>query len=98
MDLEKRYYYINLFDLYKNLFTTKQIEYFSYYYLEDYSLKEISDMFNISRNAIFDQIKKVVTALENYELKLGIYKKNIKLREALEKNLSKEKILEIIEG
>ncbi len=98
MELEKRTYYINLFDIYKELLTTKQQEYFQDYYLEDFSLKEISENYNVSRNAIFDQIKKVVAILENFEDKLKIYNKNNKIKNLIEdNNLNKELLLTIIE-
>ena len=56
MDLIKRDYHISLFDTYKELLTDKQQEYFILYYYEDYTLKEIAENKNISRNAVFDQL------------------------------------------
>ncbi|MFI3251794.1 MAG: sigma factor-like helix-turn-helix DNA-binding protein [bacterium] len=98
MELEKRTHYINLFDVYKNLLTDKQKTYFVEYYLEDYSLKEISDSYNVSRNAIFDQIKKVINILENFEEKLNILNKNTKIKNHIENNtLTNDLLLEIIE-
>ncbi len=98
MELEKRTYYINLFDIYKNLLTEKQVDYFESYYLEDFTLKEISENYNISRNAVFDQVKKVINILENFENNLNILKKNNEIKNILEKdNFTKEEILSIIE-
>lgn len=73
MDLIKREYHISLFDIYKELLTDKQQEYFILYYYEDYTLSEIAESKNVSRNAVFDQIKKVINIIENYEEKLKIY-------------------------
>ena len=98
MDLIKRDFHIGLFDVYKELLTSKQQEYFILYYYEDYSLKEISEMKDVSRNAVFDQIKKVINNLEEYESKLKIYEKTTKIEELSEK-LSielKEELLSII--
>ena len=98
MDLIKRDFHISLFDIYKELLTLKQQEYFVLYYYEDYSLKEISEMKQVSRNAVFDQIKKVITNLEEYESKLKIYAKNMKI-ETLSEKLTielKEELLSII--
>ena len=81
MDLIKREYHIALFDTYKELLTEKQQEYFILYYYEDLSLKEIADFKNVSRNAVFDQIKKVINILEEYEEKLKVFNKSIKLEE-----------------
>ncbi len=98
MQLEQRTYYINLFDIYKELLTEKQQNYFIEYYLEDFSLKEISETYNVSRNAVFDQVKKVVAILEDYENKLKINCKNNKIKELIENNkMTNELILEIIE-
>jgi predicted DNA-binding protein YlxM (UPF0122 family) len=81
MDLIKREYHIALFDTYKELLTEKQQEYFILYYYEDLSLKEIADFKNVSRNAVFDQIKKVINILEEYEEKLKVFNKSVKLEE-----------------
>jgi predicted DNA-binding protein YlxM (UPF0122 family) len=81
MDLIKREYHIALFDTYKELLTEKQQEYFILYYYEDLSLKEIADFKNVSRNAVFDQIKKVINILEEYEEKLKVFDKSVKLEE-----------------
>ena len=98
MDLIKREYHIALFDTYKELLTEKQQEYFILYYYEDLSLKEIADFKNVSRNAVFDQIKKVINILEEYEEKLKVFDKSVKLEEfatKLEADLSLE-LLSII--
>lgn len=45
------------------------------YYLEDYSLGEISETFNVSRQAVYDNIRRTEKMLEAYEDKLQLYKK-----------------------
>ncbi len=98
MELEKRTHIINLFDIYKELLTDKQQTYFIEYYLEDFSLKEISETYNVSRNAVFDQVKKVIFILENFEEKLKINYKNNKIRELIQdKTITNDLLLEIIE-
>lgn len=61
-----------LYDLYHALLTDKQKLFFSLYYHEDYSLNEIASLYDISRNAVFDHIKKVEEHLMNYEEKLKL--------------------------
>ena len=98
MDLIERENHIALFDTYKELLTEKQQEYFVLYYYEDLSLKEIAEFKNVSRNAVFDQIKKVINILEEYEDKLKILAKSIKIEEfslKLQDDL-KEELLSII--
>lgn len=61
-----------LFDLYGELLTDKQKEYFSRYYQDDYSLSEVADLFQVSRNAVFDQLQKTAIHLEHYEAVLQL--------------------------
>lgn len=83
--IDKHNYYSNLFDYYETLFTDKQIEYFKDYYFFDLSLSEIAENHQISRAAVHDVIKKMHENLDDYEHKLGLYKKNIELLELCEK-------------
>ncbi|MFS0751874.1 putative DNA-binding protein [Oceanobacillus sp. 1P07AA] len=64
-----------LFDFYQELLTPKQRNYMEMYYLEDYSLGEISELFQVSRQAVYDNIKRTETMLESYEEKLHLYSK-----------------------
>ncbi len=45
------------------------------YYLEDYSLGEISETYDVSRQAVYDNIKRTEVMLEDYEEKLGLYRR-----------------------
>ena len=81
MDLIKREYHIALFETYKELLTEKQKEYFILSYFEDLTLSEIAEIKNVSRNAVFDQIKKVLAILEEYENKLKNYQKTLTLED-----------------
>lgn len=78
--MDNRIYLINLYDYYGDLLTDKQKKYFEDYYFNNYSLKEISENYNVSRNAIFKQIKDVVNKLSNYEEKLELYSKSLKIK------------------
>lgn len=73
--LEKTMRLNYLFDFYQSLLTPKQQEYMSMYYLEDLSLVEISQLANVSRQAIYDNIKRTEAILESYEEKLLLYEK-----------------------
>ena len=84
MDINLRNHYIELFDRYSELLTDKQKNYFISYYFDDLSLSEMAEIYNISRNACHDAIKKTCDYLEEYEAKLGLLKKYKKLNEALE--------------
>ena len=79
--LDQHNIYIDLFGYYELLFTEKQIEYFKEYYYYDLSLSEIAENHQISRAAVHDVIRKMQDSLDDYEKKLGLYKKNCELLE-----------------
>jgi uncharacterized protein len=95
-----------LYDFYHSLLTPKQQSYMSLYYLDDYSLGEIADEYNVSRQAVYDNIKRTETMLEEYEEKLLLFHKfqeRSKLIQVLkvlteEENLSRLAIAEAIAG
>lgn len=73
--MEKMFYLNDLFDLYGELLTVKQQTYFKEYYFNNLSYGEISEKYDISRNAIFHQLKLIEEKLENYEKKLNLLDK-----------------------
>ena len=98
MTFEQREELIELYDLYFELLTDKQKEYFEEYYFDDLSIGEIAINHEVSRNAVHDQLKKTIKNLEDYEAKLGLNKK-IKMIYQLDIDESvKENIIEIIKG
>lgn len=72
MDLIKNQQINDLLAIYDDLLTDKQKEYITLYYSEDYSLGEISELKNISRQAVFDNIKRTENILTTYESKLNL--------------------------
>ncbi|MFS0865133.1 putative DNA-binding protein [Fredinandcohnia sp. 179-A 10B2 NHS] len=64
-----------LFDFYQSLLTPKQKSYMSLYYLDDFSLGEIAEEYQVSRQAVYDNIKRTETMLEEYEEKLLLFQK-----------------------
>ncbi|MDF2556297.1 MAG: helix-turn-helix protein YlxM/p13 family protein [Bacillales bacterium] len=64
-----------LFDFYQSLLTDKQRSYMELYYLNDYSLGEIGEEYVVSRQAVYDNIKRTETMLEEYENKLHLFEK-----------------------
>lgn len=70
-----------LFDFYQSLLTNKQRIYLELFYLEDYSLSEIADTFNVSRQAVYDNIRRTGDLVEDYEKKLELYQKFEQRRE-----------------
>ncbi len=79
MENSKRDIIIALYDIYQTLLTDKQRLYFEDYYYMDLSISEISENYNISRNGAFDQIKRDVADLYEYEEKHKLYEKYNKI-------------------
>ncbi|MFB9770545.1 putative DNA-binding protein [Lactiplantibacillus modestisalitolerans] len=73
MEIEKNYRINSLFEFYEPLLTNKQKEYIQLYYADDYSLGEIAAEFSVSRQAVYDNIKRTEKILEGYETKLHLY-------------------------
>jgi uncharacterized protein len=75
MMLEKTTRMNYLYDFYYSLLTPKQQSYMSLYYLDDYSLGEIAEEYGVSRQAVYDNIKRTEAMLEEYEEKLLLLQK-----------------------
>lgn len=73
--LEKTMRVSSLYDFYKPLLTTKQRDYMSLYYLDDYSLGEIAEYFHVSRQAVYDTLRRTDSVLEDFESKLALLEK-----------------------
>lgn len=61
-----------LYDFYGNLLTKRQREVMYLYHEENYSLSEIAEDLEISRQAVHDALKNAEKSLNNYEEKLGL--------------------------
>lgn len=69
---EETVYRTMLFDFYGELLTEKQREYFDLHYNADYSLSEIAEMTGISRQGVWDIIKRAEETLRKTEEKTGL--------------------------
>lgn len=69
-----------LFDFYGELLTDKQREYFDLRYNEDLSLGEIAEQSGISRQGVWDIIRRAEAAMTDIEEKTGL------IRRFLERN------------
>lgn len=93
-----------LFDFYQSLLTDKQRSYMELYYLDDLSLGEIAEEYEISRQAVYDNIRRTEMMLEEYETKLNLFEKFqkrqqliLELEEGIQESRSSEQLTEIIE-
>lgn len=74
-----------LFDFYGPLLTEKQQQAIELYYHHDLSLAEIADRFGISRQAVYDLLRRAEAALEEYESKLHLIQRFWDQRAVLER-------------
>ncbi|HHW30522.1 MAG TPA: YlxM family DNA-binding protein [Clostridiaceae bacterium] len=72
----KNIYHISLLlDFYGQLLTKRQQEILDLHINNDYSLGEISEQLDISRQGVYDNVKRGKAALYEFEEKLGLIKK-----------------------
>lgn len=94
--MEDLVYYNDLYDIYSSLLTEKQREYFEDYYFENLSFSEMAENYNVSRNAIFKQIKITKEKLDEFESALNLYTKKQKILSMIE-NTNDEKLKKELE-
>ncbi|MBF1204517.1 hypothetical protein LDK12_02260 [Fusobacterium pseudoperiodonticum] len=90
----------NLLEIYSPLLSEKQREYLEDHFENDLSISEIAKNNNVSRQAIFDNIKRGVTLLYEYENKLKFHQIKKDIREKLidlKEDFTEEKLENIIE-
>ncbi|SCY84775.1 YlxM family DNA-binding protein [Alkaliphilus peptidifermentans] len=87
--IEKTIEITMLYDFYSQLLTERQRDMIDYYYNQDFSLSEIAEVFNISRQAVYDTIKRTEKILYEYEEKLKLIQLFTDKTENVEKALQK---------
>lgn len=98
--LEKTVEISVLYDFYNQLLTEKQKNIVDLYYNQDLSLGEIADEFDVSRQAVYDMLKRTERLLYQYEEKLNFIRlidiKNKKISDILNSVISLENELALI--
>lgn len=74
-----------LFDFYGQMLTDKQRDIVELYYADDLSLSEISEHIGISRQGVYDTLKRAETTLEEYEARLGLVDRFLRHKSILAK-------------
>ena len=70
-----------LYDFYGELLTKRQQEVYENVVLEDYSLSEVAEDLGISRQGVHDMIKRCDKILKDYEEKLHLVAKFMKIKD-----------------
>ena len=74
-----------LYDFYGELLTKRQQQIYESVVLEDYSLSEVAEELNISRQGVHDMIKRCNHTLEDYEARLHLVEKFLCIRKQVQK-------------
>lgn len=74
-----------LFDFYGQLLTDKQADIVDMHFNNDLSLSEISEQLGISRQGVYDTLKRAEKTLSDYEEKLGLVNRFLIQNENLQK-------------
>jgi predicted DNA-binding protein YlxM (UPF0122 family) len=74
-----------LFDFYGQLLTDKQMDIVDMYYNNNLSLGEISEQQHISRQGVYDSLKRAEKTLYEFEEMLGLLNRFLKQKESMNK-------------
>lgn len=81
---EKNFIYSILYDYYKDLLKDNQANIIDLYYNQDLSLSEIAEDMGISRQGVYDALKRAEKTLMGYEDKIKLHYKYERYYEAAE--------------
>lgn len=99
MEIEQIIKVSQLYDFYSELLSQKQKQYLNDYFFNDLSLTEISENYEISKQAVSNNIKRTIIELEQFEEKLNLIKlssERLFLLNEIRKLTDNEEILEYI--
>ena len=74
-----------LYNFYHSLLTKKQSRYLDLYYVEDFSLSEIAEQLQVSRQAVLDNLHRSVNLLESFEKELSLIEKTTEIDDIADK-------------
>ena len=100
MEIEQIIKVSQLYDFYSELLSQKQKQYLNDYFFNDLSLTEISENYEISKQAVSNNIKRTIIELEQFEEKLNLIKWNkemLFILNEIRKLTDNEEILDYIE-
>lgn len=80
----ERDYLVELYEIYKNLLTDREKEYFEYYYFEDYSLNEIAEVYDVSKSYVSKFLNQISEEIISFENKLNLYNKRQKIKKVID--------------
>lgn len=93
--MEKFFIMSYLIDIYSPLLTERQSEVLNMFYSENLSISEIAKVKNISRQGVYDMLKRGEKIIYSYDSKLKLfdkYRENLSKIDKIEQILNKEKL------
>ncbi|HIU63514.1 MAG TPA: DNA-binding protein [Candidatus Avacidaminococcus intestinavium] len=72
LDISQRMRIVGLYDLYGSLLTERQKKCMELYFYNDLSLSEVAEELEVTRQAIYDLLRRVEQILERYEKELKL--------------------------
>lgn len=84
-----------LFDFYGELLTERQKELYQLYHLDDFSLGEISEQLSISRQGVYDAVKRCDKQLSHFEDKLQLVHRFVRNKDRAEQIYALTKQIQI---
>lgn len=96
-NIESRNQIILLFSVYRNLLSPKQQLYLEDYLEKDNTFTEIAERYNVSRQAVFDNVNKAISNLHLFELKVGVYERYRQISKILEGKIDSKTLSKINE-
>ena len=97
--MKEREYILSLYEIYKELLSDRERDYFENYYYEDYNLQEIADNYEVSKSYVGKYINEIEDKLKKYESALKLHDKFGRIRsliDSLDDEVLKLKIEEIL--
>ena len=97
--MKEREYILSLYEIYKELLSDRERDYFENYYYEDYNLQEIADNYEVSKSYVGKFINEIESKLKKYESALKLLDKFSRIRKLIddeENEVLKIKIKEIL--
>ncbi|MEG0075150.1 MAG: DNA-binding protein [Eubacterium sp.] len=93
--MEKKVIEQLLFDFYGELLTDKQKVIMDYYYNDDCNLAEIGDLVQVTRQGVYDAVKRSRGLMKSYEEKLGLVERFLKSQTLIDDVIQElEKVLQ----
>lgn len=74
-----------LYDFYQSLLTTKQRTILEYYFHDDFSLGEIAEELQVSRQAVFEHLRRAEASLNELETNLQLLEKHEKRLQVIQR-------------